>query len=207
MLADNMTAQIPTLFRTYRASENQSVDCEIWEAARATTAAPTYFAPITIGIPEIRPRYIGGSMGCNNPITQVRLEAKLLFPDRHVACIVSIGSGRVSVTQIPDHRSFPHLQQFLPRNFYEATVSIATDCEDKHQETLRQFEIASNIYFRFNVDGGMDDVGVDEWRKRSEVTAHTSQYLRMPETGARLSIVIVSLCDRPKRALARDMCE
>ena len=39
----------PTLFRTYEVTKNGSYNCKIWEAARATTAAPTFFKRIKIG--------------------------------------------------------------------------------------------------------------------------------------------------------------
>jgi patatin-like phospholipase/acyl hydrolase len=47
MPANNMA--YPRRFRTYQVRENASVNCKIWEAARATTAAPTFFKRIAIG--------------------------------------------------------------------------------------------------------------------------------------------------------------
>ncbi|KAI9813961.1 MAG: hypothetical protein M1826_002339 [Phylliscum demangeonii] len=47
MPAHNMTH--PRLFRTYRVRDNASANCKIWEAARATTAAVTFFRRIAIG--------------------------------------------------------------------------------------------------------------------------------------------------------------
>jgi len=78
MLADNLSGKIPTLFRTYIPPANRSHDCEIWEAACATMAAPTYFHPISIGRALSAVRYIDGGVGCNNPITQLRQEAGLV---------------------------------------------------------------------------------------------------------------------------------
>jgi patatin-like phospholipase/acyl hydrolase len=40
--------QKPTLLRSYRSDHEIPIDCTIWEAARATTAAPTFFKPIHI---------------------------------------------------------------------------------------------------------------------------------------------------------------
>lgn len=42
-LASSLDANRPILFRTYEHSSN--VECQIWEAARATTATPTFFEP------------------------------------------------------------------------------------------------------------------------------------------------------------------
>jgi len=101
MPAANMTAAIPRLFRTYQVPKNQSFDCTIWEAARATTAAPTFFKGIDIGGPGSKERFIDGGVGRNNPIMQVFEEAELVFPNGHVACAISIGTGQAKTTAIP----------------------------------------------------------------------------------------------------------
>ncbi|RPA82983.1 FabD/lysophospholipase-like protein [Ascobolus immersus RN42] len=44
----SINTTFPRLFRTYPVRSNPSANCMIWEAARATTAAPTYFKPIDI---------------------------------------------------------------------------------------------------------------------------------------------------------------
>src|SRR5882672_7382832 len=78
MSALNMNARIPRLFRTYKTPEFQSPNCTIWEAARATSATPTFFKRIVIdGEP-----FVDGGMGRNNPINQVLEEAELMFPGR-----------------------------------------------------------------------------------------------------------------------------
>src|SRR5271154_3147452 len=71
MSALNMAAGIPHLFRSYQAPKNQTFNCTIWEAARATSAAPTFFEQIVIGEPGSSLSYVDGGMGCNNPIAQV----------------------------------------------------------------------------------------------------------------------------------------
>ena len=92
-----MNARKPRLFRTYKAPEYQSPNCMIWEAARATSATPTFFERIVIN----EEQFIDGGMGGNNPIHQVLQEAELMFPDRHIACIVSIGTGQAETISIP----------------------------------------------------------------------------------------------------------
>ena len=43
----------PKLFRSYRTGLTMADQCAIWEAARATTAATTFFAPMKVGDPSI----------------------------------------------------------------------------------------------------------------------------------------------------------
>jgi predicted acylesterase/phospholipase RssA len=62
---DDLNNQIATHLRTYynlQIPDNLS-DCTIWQAARATCAAPTYFRRMKIGDCE----YVDGGLGFNNP--------------------------------------------------------------------------------------------------------------------------------------------
>ncbi len=85
----------PQRFRTYQGLPNQAPDCKIWEAARATTAAPTFFKAIKITGPGgFGPDYVDAGLGFNNPAKEVRDEAKELFgPNRRIGVLVSIGTG------------------------------------------------------------------------------------------------------------------
>ena len=94
MSAMNMNAQIPRLFHPYQAPKYPAPNCTIWQAVRATPAMPTFFKHIVInGEPY--------GMGCNNPVQHMLYETKLMFPDGHVACIISIGVGQAWTISIP----------------------------------------------------------------------------------------------------------
>lgn len=61
--ADN---RAPVFMRSYKNTKKVTklVDVKIWEAARATSAAPAYFEPITVnGI-----RMVDGGLQANDPI-------------------------------------------------------------------------------------------------------------------------------------------
>jgi len=189
MSALNMNARKPRLFRTYKAPEYQSPNCMIWEAARATSATPTFFERIVIN----EEQFIDGGMGGNNPIHQVLQEAELMFPDRHIACIVSIGTGQAETISIPKP---DWIQRAIPLDVIDAMRKIATDCEASAQDSARRFEHASGIYFRFNVDQGLQDVGLEQWDKLNEVRAHTGQYIQMVDVNPRLKAAVVSICGR-----------
>src|ERR1700761_4134149 len=181
MLADNITAKIPILIRTYRGSANQTDDCHVWEAARATTATPTYFDPITIGNIGTALRCIDGGFGQNNPVSEVYEEAKAIFRGRSVSCLISIGCGQASTIHIPKTGFFRRAKNF-PNHIIQAAKDMATDCEQKHQETARSFADKSGIYFRFNVEEGLEAVGFEEWKKINNISSHTKHYMMMQET-------------------------
>ncbi|KAG8982224.1 hypothetical protein FRB90_006947, partial [Tulasnella sp. 427] len=82
----------PKLFRTYNNRfQQQSADkCQIWEAARATSCAPSFFPDIEVeGI-----YYSDGGLGYNNPTELVLKEAQSLWGrDHEIGCLMSVGTG------------------------------------------------------------------------------------------------------------------
>ena len=64
--ADDISNSVATHLRTYtnKNVEKSFADYKIWEAARATSAAPTYFPRIKLGDHE----YVDGGLGFNNPV-------------------------------------------------------------------------------------------------------------------------------------------
>lgn len=85
-------------FRSYESDQLPYEDVAIWEACRATSAAPTFFPPIAIGNPPTL--YVDGGLGYNNPIRELLDEVKDLWPTRPTACIVSLGTGLPSLKDV-----------------------------------------------------------------------------------------------------------
>jgi len=65
-------------------------------AARATSAAPTYFEPAIVKLGKKRLALIDGGVYLNNPSMSAYSEAKKLFPRAKSMLLVSIGSGALS---------------------------------------------------------------------------------------------------------------
>ncbi|HUX14402.1 MAG TPA: patatin-like phospholipase family protein [Spirochaetia bacterium] len=90
------------------------------DAARATSAAPTYFAPAYV---EPRPpdgeRYclVDGAVFANNPALAAYIEARKIFPHARKYVIISLGTGqaerRFTYEQIKD---WGYLEWVSPRN-------------------------------------------------------------------------------------------
>ncbi|KAI0269331.1 acyl transferase/acyl hydrolase/lysophospholipase [Gloeopeniophorella convolvens] len=178
MDAHNMNAGIPVLFRTYQPPKESPIPCTIWEAGRATSAAPTFFKRIEIGAENMKQPYIDGGMGRNNPAKVMLEEAELVFPGRRVGCIVSIGTGQAKTIAIPKPG---WIQRALPLDVVNALKAIATDCERTAEELARQFRESPDKYFRFNVEQGMQEVTLAQWERLGEVASHTKQYLKSQE--------------------------
>lgn len=172
-----LNAPTPTLFRTYEPRQGRFIDCMIWEAARATSAAPTFFKPIEIDNGHgVRSRYTDGCIGTNNPTDVVLREASEIFPDRKIACIISIGTGKPKNTMLARPsifwRNMPRVDVAL------AIVDIAGDCEKIAEATEHRFSNTPNIYFRFNVDRGMEEINLGDWERLDVVDNVTEIYVK-----------------------------
>lgn len=144
------------------------VNCKIWEAARATSAAATFFDPITIGVHN----YVDGATGCNNPVEEVLREALSIWPNSlpRIHCIVSIGTG------VPGPTDFGNdLIDVLKTLKTIATETETTAERFKESHTLLGL---SGRYFRFNVNKGLEGVRLDEHAKVKEIEAAADLYLK-----------------------------
>ena len=178
-----MSANIPVLFRSYLSHETHS-GCKIWEAARATSAAPTFFKHIKIGNKQ---PFIDGGLGYNNPSKLVLDEAKVVFPSRQIGCLVSVGTGQAEIISI---KKSGFLQQLVPIDVMEALKAISTDCEGTHEQMLLLFANLPTIYFRLNVEQGMQGIRLSEWEKLANVEAHTAVYMKKKKVNEKLTLAV-----------------
>jgi len=178
-----MNANIPVLFRTYQSHETYS-GCKIWEAARATSAAPTFFKRIEIGR---RQPFIDGGLGCNNPSRVVLDEAKALFGSREIGCLVSLVTGQAKIIKIERPGLF---QRIVPTDVIVALSGIATDCESTHDISGRFPDLK---YFRLNVEQGMQQIRLSEWEKLGNVEGHTTLYMKKSEVASKLALVMEAI--------------
>jgi predicted acylesterase/phospholipase RssA len=78
------------LFKSYGFYKDR---CPIWQAARATSAAPSYFTPAWVEVPAPGGWYIDGGLKHNNPSEVALAEAKRYWRAVRRVLIVSIGTG------------------------------------------------------------------------------------------------------------------
>lgn len=157
--------------RTYRSWE-PGTNCTIWQAARATSAAPLFFEPIEFGTPPRK--YVDGGVHMNNPIRAVLDEAHSLWPrqqGRKIGCVVSIGTGIQSLQGVGTRG----------HEIIGAMVEAATNCEKVAREFREDLNVADPRpgyeYFRFNVDG-LHGIGLEDWNKFDYLSGATADYLR-----------------------------
>ncbi|THW41362.1 phospholipase, patatin family protein [Aureobasidium pullulans] len=153
----------PDLYRTVR----------IWEAARATSAASSFFDSISIGDPQ--QRFLDGGTGANNPVQHVWDEAADLLTSEeslseNVGCLISLGTGQ------PGYKPFEDTILGIGKTL----LSIATETEasaDKfHRAQSRLFE--KKLCFRFNVPRGLGDIGLAETEQIATIKSMTADHLQ-----------------------------
>ncbi|KLU92430.1 hypothetical protein MAPG_11376, partial [Magnaporthiopsis poae ATCC 64411] len=132
--------------------------------ARATSAATTFFKPISVGRDEIE--FIDAAFGYNNPCEVLIEEARRRFPTRERMQILSIGTGLGDVVNIRDSR----------RSIIDALKKMATTSKQVAGRLDRRFGVDGQ-YFRFNVERGLEDTTLSDWKKASSISAHTSNYI------------------------------
>ncbi|KAG8725927.1 hypothetical protein FRC12_023878 [Ceratobasidium sp. 428] len=179
----NTNAGIPRIMRTYIVPENQTPNYTICETLRATTTHPDLFESAELGSPPAQEVFVDGGLGCHNPIDQLIAEAKLTFPGRHISTIISIGAGHTRTIQIPKAGLF---KSTLPLNALIATKRIATECERAAEEAAPRFQNFPDVYFRFNIDQVLQNVGQSSRERLDEVSAHAEEYLQRIETNEQL---------------------
>uniref|UniRef100_A0A3Q1CYR5 PNPLA domain-containing protein n=1 Tax=Amphiprion ocellaris TaxID=80972 RepID=A0A3Q1CYR5_AMPOC len=112
--------------------------CQMWQAVRASSAAPGYFQEFTLQS-DI---HQDGGILLNNPCALAVHESRLLWPNQHFQCVLSLGTGRYD-----NVKRGPATSTSL-RAKISNLICSATDTEGVH--TLLDDLLAPNVYFRFN---------------------------------------------------------
>jgi patatin-like phospholipase/acyl hydrolase len=92
----DLTAPAPFFFkRSYARDQTHTWDVETWKAARATSAAPTYFDPMNLPAFEDEGEHalVDGGVFANNPTACAYAEALNLYGRASDVAILSLGTG------------------------------------------------------------------------------------------------------------------
>jgi Patatin-like phospholipase len=161
--------------RDYKLPSELSSDITIVDAARATSAATTFFEPVVIG----GEKYVDGALDSNNPVARAWIEAKNIWDERTgdidnlLACFVSLGTGNPGMRGL-EERALGFAMKTMV-DIVTETEETARAFADDHRRWL--VPAAARRYFRFNVEQGLQDVGLEEYAKEKTIRAATKLYL------------------------------
>lgn len=155
-----------TRLRSYRSPRHDLIHCSIWEAGRATTAAPLFFEPITFRT-STHSTFADGGMRNNNPINEIVNEAEIIFKDRMIRCIVSLGTGGPGRTSLGSGL----------KQLGQGPGDLVTDASTTADNFYKQRKDLRPVYFRFNVDRGMEGLLLHEYKEIGRMDEVTRAYL------------------------------
>lgn len=112
-------------------------------------------------------------MGANNPIYYLLSEATDIWGADQLrsklSCVVSIGTGLLTLQPVRDD----------VLGILATLKEISTETEKTAERFRRDKSDLDNEgrYYRFNVDQGLEDVGLEESKKKAKVAAATGRYI------------------------------
>ncbi|XP_048873840.1 calcium-independent phospholipase A2-gamma-like isoform X12 [Brienomyrus brachyistius] len=125
---------------------------KLWQAIRASSAAPGYFQEFMLG----DDLHQDGGLLVNNPTAVALHESQCLWPGARLQCVVSLGTGRLE-SSARYNTTYTSLKTKLSH-----VISSATDTEEVH--TMLDALLPPNTYFRFNPYLS-EDIPLDERRR------------------------------------------
>ena len=165
----------PTMVTSYDIQNRRTVFLKSWyadhqlvrccDAARATSAAPTYFEPKPLDTGDVASVLIDGGIFMNSPSVSAYAEARKLFPDEPIS-VLSLGTGELTrpiafgeartwgsalwvmslldcmfdgVSKAADHQ----MQLFLSERYQRLQTSLeraSDDMDDASEENIRNLK-------------------------------------------------------------------
>jgi predicted acylesterase/phospholipase RssA len=146
--AFDLAAGQPFFFNSARTVRNLGRDVFMWQAARATTAVPTHFAPFRL--PASRSPFshsqevqlVDGSLFASNPAMCALAEAHALFPAEDDFVLISLGCGEVP------RASASAKSEKKRRRILDFSLTAQSDCVDHQMRTFLSHE----RYIRIQTD-------------------------------------------------------
>uniref|UniRef100_A0A8C3PKR2 Patatin like phospholipase domain containing 8 n=1 Tax=Calidris pygmaea TaxID=425635 RepID=A0A8C3PKR2_9CHAR len=154
---------------------------KLWQAIRASSAAPGYFQEYVLG----NDLHQDGGLLLNNPSALAVHECKCLWPSVPLQCLVSLGTGRYE-SEGKTNVTYTSLKAKLTN-----VISSATDTEEVH--TMLDALLPPDTYFRFNPLMN-EDIPLDESRKEklNQLQTDGIRYLERNEEKLRKAAKILT---------------
>lgn len=200
VLRTKVVPERPYVFRSYdhkprgdfheqlaRLNPGPAHEIALADVALATAAAPTYFKRHKIE----KELFIDGGFGANNPTYYAFVEIEQLrrYTEYPVKLVLSVGTGKSRfISRFGDGRIGKYYQ------YLKFSKKMASDSE-RGDEEMRQrlqgqyenpqmYQHRMVTYRRFNVDEGLENMKLDEWKPSTleHITTVTQRYIQNIQT-------------------------
>jgi hypothetical protein len=176
----------PEYRRKLHLNPGNATPAEIWKVARATSAAPKYFSPISFNDRTFR----DGAIGANNP-SKVAIDEVLQMHRYSPKLLISIGTGSQNrTTHVRNPQKLRKAKGW--RNLAKVITQLITQSERTAELAQDTCENEKVDYFRWNVPA-VGDIGLDEWNPpgngeitKAKILDLTIDYLSKKEVHLRL---------------------
>ncbi|KAM8973560.1 calcium-independent phospholipase A2-gamma [Pelodytes ibericus] len=164
----------------------------LWQAIRASSAAPGYFQEYNLG----NDLHQDGGLLINNPCALALHECKSLWPNVPLQCVISLGTGRFESAgkSTATHTSL--------KAKITNVISSATDTEEVHK--MLDALLPPDTYFRFNPVMS-EDIPLDENRieKLTQLQMDGKSYLERNEEKLKMAANILA----QEKTTVQQMCD
>ncbi|KAG6895004.1 hypothetical protein C0992_003559 [Termitomyces sp. T32_za158] len=194
----NMT---PRIFRTYQVEANQGSNCTVVQAAHATIAAPDLFKPVSITSGGLSETFVGARFRCSNPTNLVLKEAIKVFGlFQPVASFVNIGAGHLGPVSWESTRVFS-------KQMMDLLYQISTDCEAQAEDFVENYMQIPGLFYRLNVEQGLQKMPVDDWNKQGEIQTHSKAYLEKAKVTNEVNSLVTILYNQLPKTTLQNLCQ
>ena len=163
MSASQSTRQMEKAPRTLNYEKAQKF--EIWQVARAATAAPWYFEPLKVEKARTSGHIYftdGGFSRNNNPTRRGQLEIEELHGSNSIGIVVSVGTARTE--NVDRNSQWWRFVNKVPREM-KGMAHDLSDPEQVHEDMQKEQEKQDFPYFRLNHRDGLN-IELDRWEPK-----------------------------------------
>lgn len=163
----------------------------IWEVARATSAAPPYFSPITIR----RRDFKDGALVANNPAKLALAEVEQVH-DTRPFLLLTVGTGRVKSKEVfsRGRRSKGPISRWTREvDLIKKVLTESQETAQKVESRCRKKDVREIKHFRLNVEEDLGKIKLDEWQPptsgkttKTNIKNYTKAYLARKEVYSQL---------------------
>jgi hypothetical protein len=179
----------PICLRSYLSEEMYSQKITVWQAARATSAAPIYFDSIQL---ELYGKgsfieLVDGGLGFNNPGEKLLEEIKAIEdpsnddfnPKTLIKLFLSLGTGLHEVVRLESTNIKERLSTQLrkPIPVVHGLEAITTSPLRTHRTIENALSSKERKYWRFDLDNGAQGVKMDDFTKIEQIIVDTDDYI------------------------------